>query len=101
MDSRNDLSLLYAGWPAETVLWLPRSGQGDTGRAILNQPGAVVFDGEAQMTDASLQYPTSSFPTVRQGDRFVINGVTWSASAAALASQDGEESVVAIVRAGG
>lgn len=100
MNLSNDLSILYAAWPAATVLWLPRNGQGDTGRAILNQPGALVFGGSVQITEASLQYPTSSFSSVRQGDQFVVGGVTWSASAPAIPSQDGDESVVPIVRVG-
>ena len=59
--------------------------------------GATVA---VQLTDASLQYPTASFPNVRQGDRFVVDGHTWIASAGATRLQDGGESIVPIAKAG-
>lgn len=100
MNPSNDIAIMYAGWPAQSVVWVPRSGQGGTGRAIFNAPGAELFDGEVRLTDASVQYPSSSFPGVRQGDRFIIDGQTWTVTAAALPSQDGSESVAPIARAG-
>ena len=100
MDSSNDLTIVYASWPAQDVMWSPRSGAGDTQRAIFNEPGAALFDDAVQLTDASLQYPTASFPNVRQGDRFVVDGHTWIASAGATRLQDGRESIVPIAKAG-
>lgn len=100
MDTRNDLTLVYAGWPAQDVTWIPRNGTGATKRAIFNEPGAALFDDAVQLTDASLQYPTASFPNVRQGDRFVVDGHTWITRAGATRLQDGGESIVPIARAG-
>jgi len=100
MNPSNDIAILYAGWPAQSVVWIPRNGQGRTRRAIFNQPGADIFDGVVQLTDASLQYPSDSFPNVRQGDRFIVDGHTWIASAPALPSRDGSESVVPVAKAG-
>lgn len=100
MDTSNDLALVYSGWPAQDVTWIPRVGVGGTKRGISNEPGAVLFDGAVQLDVPSLQYPTASFPGVRQGDRFIFDRHTWIASAGPTRSQDGGESVVPIARAG-
>ena len=100
MNTGNDLTLVYAGWPAQDVTWIPRTGMGGAQRAIFNEPGAALFDDAVQLTDASLQFPTASFPNVRQGDRFVVDGHTWIASAGATRLQDGGESIVPIAKAG-
>jgi len=99
MDTTNDLRIMYSGWPAQGVLWIPRTGQGGTNRAIFNEPGTVLFDGQAQFTDASLQYPTENFPDVRQGDRFVVDAHTWIARENASKLTDGSESIVMLGRA--
>jgi len=100
MNPSNDIAILYAGWPAQSVVWIPRNGQGATGRAIFNEPGATAFDEALQFTDASLQYPTVTFPNVAQGDRFIIDGHTWIASASAMRQLDSAESLVTITKAG-
>ena len=99
MDIAHDLTLLYAGWPAQAVVWIPRSGQGCTGRAIFDAPGTTILGAEIVAADAMLHYPTASFPAVRRGDRFVIGSQDWVAREDAQPSQDSAESSVPLERA--
>ena len=99
MNPSNDLAIVYAGWPAQDVRWLPRSGQGGTGRAIFNEPGTTILGPDVVALDASLQYPTATFPGVRRGDRFVIDGHTWIARENAQPTQDGLEASIPLERA--
>lgn len=100
MDIANDLKLLYAGWPATSVLWLPKTGQGGSGRAIFDQPGTVILGGDILATDCALRYPASTFPNVRQGDAFIVDGITYIARENAQPSIDGLEHTVPLARAG-
>jgi len=99
MNPSNDIAIMYAGWPAVGVVWIPRSGQGGTGRAIFNAPGSTILGPDVVALDATLQYPVGSFPGVRRGDRFVIDGATWVARETAEPLQDGLEATVALERA--
>ena len=98
MDLANDLKLLYAGWPATTAFWLPKTGQGGTGRAIHNQPGNLIQGGEVFITEHTLQYAGSTFPGVRSGDQFVVDGHTYTVTDAPLATPDGLEYIASMAR---
>lgn len=99
MNLSNDIAILYAGWPAQSVVWIPRNGQGATGRAIFNEPGTTILGPDVVSIDATLQYPAGVFPNVRRGDRFVIDGHTWIAREPAQPAQDGLEATVSLERA--
>lgn len=92
------LAILYAGWPATNALWLPKTGQGKNGRAIHDQPGQLVQGGEVFTTEHSLRYPVSTFPSVRQGDQFIVDGSTYTVTDAPLASLDGVECTVSMAK---
>lgn len=100
MNLANDLTIIYSGWPATGVLWIPKSGQGKTGRAILDQPGTYISGGDIIATDFGLRYPADTFPGVRQGDRFIVEGITYTARENAQPTQDGLEHTVPLARAG-
>lgn len=100
MDLRNDLTLLYAAWPATSVMWLPKAGQGKNGRAIFDQPGSIILGGDILATDCGLRYPASTFPSVRQGDTFIVDGITYTARENAQPTLDGLEYTVPLARSG-
>ena len=100
MNPNNDIQVLYAAWPAEPVLFVPKVGQSKQGRAILNQPGATMLNGEVIGTDYTLQYPASSFPAVRQGDSFIIDEKTYRARENAQPVEDGLEHIVPLLKVG-
>jgi hypothetical protein len=100
MDLTADLKLLYAAWPAEDVQWIPVSGTGSTKRAIHSMPSIAVHGGEAYTTEHTLRYPATSFVGAKEGDQFVIAGVTYKATDAPLTTEDGMEMVVPMARTG-
>jgi len=99
MNPSNDLAIMYAGWPAVGVLWIPLQGQGSAGRGILNYPGTVFFDDDIQASSYALQYPANTFPGAKEGDRFVIEGVAYTAiKNAREAGEDGLEALIPLVK---
>ena len=92
------LAVFYASWPATSALWQPKTGAGNTGRAIHNLPGTKIMDGEVVMTGHTLQYPASTFPAVRQGDRFIVDAEAFIVTEPPLATQDGLEYIAQLAK---
>lgn len=100
MDFTDDLRLLYADWPAIDAQWIPQTGPSVSDRAIHDHPGNIVLAGEALTTEHTLRYPLSSFPAVKQGDTFVIDGQSYITTDAPLSTLDGLECTVPLARTG-
>lgn len=99
MDLSTDLPLFYADWPAVDVTWTPKVGQAKTGRAILNEPGTVVLNGEVLSTEFGLRFQTGTFSGVKKGDQFAVGARTFIARENAQPTRDGLEQTVPVARA--
>ena len=84
MDFAADIAPLYADFAIDVTL-TPKIGSPSNGRAIHDHPGAVVL---------------ATFPIVKQGDSFVIDGKTYIATDAPLSTLDGLECTVPLARTG-
>lgn len=98
MDFAADLSLFYADFGKEAV-WTPKGGGASlTGLVLHDQPGMTVIGGDILATDHSLRYAIATFPLVRKGDAFTIDGVAYVAREHAQPLQDGLEYTVPLAR---
>ncbi len=92
----SDVSAFYVDGESATLR--PAAGGAPvTGRVILDQPGANLFNGSVSTTDYTLRYPTATFP-VSRGDRFTIGGADYLASAAPSELADGLEATVTLAK---
>ena len=100
MDIHSDIAaLFYADFGVQAVHTPAGGGATTTALAILDQPGTEIVGGEILATDYTLRFPAASFPAVKRGDTFVIDGTTYSAREAAQPLLDGGEHIVPLARA--
>lgn len=98
MDFSGDLSAFYADFGVSVSHTPNAGGQVTTAIAILDEPGQEVIGGDILATDYSLRFPASSFPAVKRGDAFTINGATFTAREDAQPLQDGLERIVPLAK---
>ena len=99
MDFAANLAPLYADFAIDVTL-TPKIGSPSSGRAIHNHPGIVVLAGEALATEHTLRYPLATFPAVKQGDAFTIDGQNYITTDAPLSTLDGLERTVPLACTG-
>lgn len=98
MDFAADIDLLYADF-GTLVTWTPKVGLPVTARAIHDRPGTTMLGGEQFATDHGLRFPISSFPSVKRGDSFTVNGVAYVAREAGQPiGSDGLEASVPLAK---
>lgn len=98
MDFAADLALFYADF-GKLVTWAPQVGSPVTARALRDAAGTTVIDGQQISIDPSLRFPLASFPAVKRGDAFTVDGVAYVAREhAAPVDIDGLEAVVPLAR---
>lgn len=95
-----DLAMFYADWPAVDVLWTPKVGSPASGRAIHDHPGQVLLSDGVAQTEHALRYPAASFPGVKVGDVFTVEGANYTVATAPIATLDGLELTVELGRNG-
>lgn len=99
MDFAADLKLFYDGFAIDATHTSAAGGASRTGKAIFDQPGTALIGGDVLATDYSLRYPAATFPAVKRGDTFRINGATYTARETAQpAVVDGLEHIVPLER---
>lgn len=98
MDFAADLPLFYSEF-AVAVTHTPLVGAPATARALFDQPGTAIINGEILATDYTLRYSVATFPGVKRGDTFTIAGNTYTARENAQPMIDGAEYVVPLARA--
>ena len=99
MDGLFSLRMIYAAWPAKTVRHEPAVGAPREGRAIFDQPGAVILGGDVVTTEPTLRWPRDAFAAVVRGDVFVIDGRRYRVSEPPQPSLDGDEISAPLERA--
>jgi len=98
MDFAGDLSLFYTDF-GTPVTWTPQAGSPVTALALHDLPGTTLIDGQLLATDHSLRFPLASFPAVKRGDAFTIEGVAYVArEGAQLIGVDGIEAIVPLAK---
>lgn len=94
------IAVFYADWPASDVTWVPKIGGGGRGRAIHKHPGQVLMGDTVMQTEHTLRYQAITFPGVKVGDVFTIDGVGYTVSSAPQAASHGLEFTVELGRNG-
>jgi hypothetical protein len=93
------LTPIYAA-TAQTVTWTPAAtGVPVDGLAQFNGPGSVIVGGEMLATDYGLRFAASTFPAVKRGDAFTVDGVGYVARESAQPLLDGAEMHVPLAKA--
>jgi hypothetical protein len=94
-----DLAPLYADFAVDVTL-TPQIGSPSNGRAIHDHPGQVLLgDGVAQ-TEHALRYPVATFPGVKVGDVFTVEGASYTVATAPIGTLDGLELTVELGKNG-
>ena len=93
----SDVSAFYVDGESATLR--PAAGGAPvTGRVILDQPGANLFNGSVSTTDYTLRYPTATFPRVEVGDRITIGRTDYQVRDVPQPVADGLEATVSLAK---
>lgn len=57
----------------------PAGGSAVTGQAVFDHPSDLMLSGNVRGADLALRYPAVTFPCVKRGDTFLVDGVTYTA----------------------
>lgn len=72
-----DLSVFFsaAEFAVEASFAPSAGGAAETANVLLDSPTDEVFGGDVRSDEYKITFPASSLPSIRKGDRGVVNGV--------------------------